>query len=213
MNRTTLRFIVWTVIIVGTLGGLLRAFVLRLWVVPNNDPELGASVGPSLAPGDTVLLWHLTAPRFGELALCEDPENPGATVVGRILAEAGDQITINGDSIVLNGARSGTESSCGEFVVADPTTDHEITQQCSVETLAGHKYDIGDSRGHQNPPPPVQGNPQAEEAYLVSDNRLYPLDSRNYGPVARSSCKEAVVFRLWGAGGWGDAKRRLTAIR
>jgi hypothetical protein len=49
--------------------------------------------------------------------------------------------------------------------------------------------------------------------YLVSDNRLFPYDSRDFGPVEARSCKETVFFRLVGRGGFFDAKTRFTYVR
>ncbi len=212
MERKFLRFVVWTVIIVGSLAGLARAFLVRTWVVPGDDPNLVASLAPTLEPGDVVLLWRLTSPKFGDLALCEDPQTEGATVIGRILAEGGDSITIRGSAIELNGERSGTETACDPFVVVDPETDQEVEIRCSVEALGGHKHQAGQTSGQKKVPPPVHEVLQEDEAYLVSDNRLYPFDSRDYGPVLRSTCKESVVFRVVGGRGWGDVKRRLTGI-
>jgi len=212
VERKFLRFIIWTVIIVGTLAGLARAFLVRTWVVPGDDPDFLASVAPTLEAGDVVLLWRLTTPKFGDLALCEDPETEGATVMGRLLAEGGDSITIRGDSIDLNGERSGSETACDPFFVLDPATDQEIEIQCSIETLGGHKHPMGRTSGKKKVPPPVQEVLQSDEAYLVSDNRLYPYDSRVFGPVIRETCRESVIFRIVGGGGWGDAKRRLTGL-
>jgi hypothetical protein len=47
---------------------------------------------------------------------------------------------------------------------------------------------------------------------LVSDNRLFPFDSRDYGPVERSTCAETVLFRLVGRDGFFDVGRRFTYI-
>lgn len=213
MERKILRFLLWTTLIVGGLGGLLRAFVLRPWVVPTDLPELSASIAPSIEAGDVLLLWRLTAPGFGALVVCPDPDDPTQPVVGRILAEAGDQIVVNASVVEVNGERSGSEMGCGEFTVLDPGTDQEITQSCSVETLAGHKHSVGTTGGQKKVPPPVKEELLDGEVYLVSDNRLYPYDSRTYGPLLRSTCQESIVFRLVSARGWGDAERRLSVVR
>ena len=49
--------------------------------------------------------------------------------------------------------------------------------------------------------------------YLVSDNRQFPWDSREFGPVERSSCMETVIFRLMSKEGFFDVPNRLTLIR
>ena len=48
--------------------------------------------------------------------------------------------------------------------------------------------------------------------YLLSDNREFHEDSRDFGPVPKESCTETIFFRLWGAEGWGDAETRMTYL-
>jgi signal peptidase I len=62
-------------------------------------------------------------------------------------------------------------------------------------------------------PLPVEAEVPEEKVYLVSDNRQFPYDSRDFGPVDRATCKETVMFRLLGAKGFGDAKTRFEFIR
>jgi len=47
----------------------------------------------------------------------------------------------------------------------------------------------------------------------LSDNRQYPYDSRDFGTVERSTCREAVVFRLVSEDGYFDQKNRFTFIQ
>jgi hypothetical protein len=49
--------------------------------------------------------------------------------------------------------------------------------------------------------------------YLVSDNRQFPYDSRDFGLVERATCKEMVFFRLLSAEGWKDVAHRFSLIR
>jgi type IV secretory pathway protease TraF len=58
----------------------------------------------------------------------------------------------------------------------------------------------------------VEAVPEGQ-LWLVSDNRLFPYDSRDFGPVPRASCKETVFFRLVGSGGFFDASSRNQYIR
>ena len=53
----------------------------------------------------------------------------------------------------------------------------------------------------------------AGDVYLLSDNRMLPYDSRDYGTVERSNCTEAIIFRLVGAEGYSDSESRFTFIR
>ena len=49
--------------------------------------------------------------------------------------------------------------------------------------------------------------------FLLSDNRLFPYDSRDYGSVPLDSCKETVFFRLVGIKGYLDGETRFTFIQ
>jgi hypothetical protein len=46
------------------------------------------------------------------------------------------------------------------------------------------------------------------QVWLVSDNRQFPWDSRDFGPVQRTTCTETVFFRLVGKGGFFDVSSR-----
>ena len=64
------------------------------------------------------------------------------------------------------------------------------------------------------PPVPFTLKVEPNQFFLLSDNRQFPWDSREFGAADSASCKETVVFRLWGvAGFFGDVERRLTLIR
>ena len=52
-----------------------------------------------------------------------------------------------------------------------------------------------------------------QQVYLVSDNRQFPWDSREFGPVERSTCVETVIFRLVSKEGFFDVANRFTMIR
>jgi hypothetical protein len=49
--------------------------------------------------------------------------------------------------------------------------------------------------------------------WLVSDNRLFPYDSRDFGAVPQENCQETVFFRLVGKGGFFDTATRNQYIR
>ena len=51
------------------------------------------------------------------------------------------------------------------------------------------------------------------QVWLVSDNRLFPYDSRDFGAVPRETCTETIFFRLVGAGGFFDTSTRNQYIR
>ena len=49
--------------------------------------------------------------------------------------------------------------------------------------------------------------------FLLSDNRVHPFDSRHFGTLERSRCKETVFFRLVSNEGFFDQPNRLSFIR
>lgn len=213
--RKLARFLAWTAVIVGALIGLARGFLLRWWTVPENDPYLEASVAPTLEGGDVIILWRATKPSFGDLVMCPEPNAPGRMVIGRLYGEEGDDITVDGDRVIVNGKASGTERSCTEqtFVAKEPRTGREVTQPCSVEELAGHTSMRGGRGDSKLAPQQRQTKVAPGKVYLVSDNRLFPYDSRDFGTVERASCAETVLFRLVGRNGFFDDGRRFEFLR
>ena len=209
-----LRFLVWATIVVGALVGIARATVLRWWRIPTEDPALAASITPTLEAGDLVLVWRASAPAFGSLAICPDPEDPSLLVIGRIAAEPGDALEIEGDNVKVNDARAQTESACSErvFTVIDPDTENEVEQFCSIESMGGTAHMRGDWLKGQTPQK-LEFDVGEQQIFLLSDNRAYAYDSRDYGTVDRDTCTEAIFFRLVSRRGFLDVKRRLTYIR
>jgi len=210
--RKLLRFLVWTALVLGLLVGVARLVAIRWWQVPDNDRYLEASVAPTLRGGDWVLLWRLTKPKFGDLVLCPEPGHEDRPVIGRILAEEGDRIAINGAQVRRNNKVSETEHACSAFKVAAPDTGAEVEQACQVEALAGPPTCAGDhwppgrtqvhgSAGGGRPGVPGQRQP------------ALPYDSRDFGQVPRDGCKEFVFFRVIGKNGWFDSESRLAYIQ
>jgi len=212
---TLFRILLWTAVSVGAVVGLLRLTVIRWWRVPMDDPYLEASIAPTLRGGDLVLLWRATQPSFGALVVCPDPEDPGRVVIGRIVGEGGDRVAIDGDHLEINDRSAHTETACSEavFQVQDPATGSVVEQSCSIEDLGGVGHMRGAGTSDRGAPPPSTRDVGQGKLFLVSDNRRYPYDSRNYGPLDVASCKESVFFRLVSKKGFFDVKPRLMYVR
>lgn len=209
-----MRFLMWTVVVVGVVIGIARLVAIRWWRIPADDPVLATSVTPTLYGGDLVLLWRATAPHFGSLVVCPDPEDPSRKVIGRIVGEPNDTVTIEADGLRVNNAKADTESSCGTFTVNDPSTGAEVKQYCDIEAVGGESHMRG-SVGSNDPVSRQHSEYQVGEGkvFLLSDNRRYPFDSRHYGGIDRGTCKEAVFFRIFSKGGFKDVENRFTYIR
>jgi signal peptidase I len=217
MPNSSLRFLVFTLLVVGVAVGALRLTCLRWWKVPEDDPDLTASLAPTLAPGDWLILWRATAPGFGDLVLCPDPEDPNEVFVGRIVGEPGDTLSIDDMGwVTVNNVRMRSEVACDppKFTVPNPRSGAAVDMRCDIETLGG----VHHQRALVPPtaavkPTALRREVEAGALYLVSDNRLYPFDSRDFGPLPQASCKEAVIFRLVSRLGFSDVKKRLSWIQ
>jgi len=209
------RFFLWTAVVLGVVVGVARLTAIRWWQVPEDDPMLAASITPSVRAGDWVLLWRATPPPFGALVVCPDPEDPARVVIGRLVGEEGDTLTIEGDKILLDDKEAHTESACAEvmFEVEDPVTGSLVEQYCDIEALGGVAHMRGTFGGVGRQKTRSSRVVSEGNVFLVSDNRAYPHDSRHYGAVERATCKESLFFRLTSAEGWGDVKHRMTYIR
>lgn len=212
--RKLVRFSLWTGLVLAAIGVLLRLFFFQVWTIPSDDKLMSASIAPSLAGGDFVVLLHAGRPSFGDLVRCADPEAPTRHIIGRIAAESSDTLVVTDASLIVNGKQSSTEVACSpaRVVVEDPTSGDQVELRCEVEDLAGVK--------HKRATKAADTHPRSEEqtiktgfVYLVSDNRAYPDDSRLYGAVPLSSCDARIVFRLWSALGFSDIENRFTWIQ
>ncbi len=209
------RFLFWTALVLGVIIGGLRATAIRWWRVPTDDPYLTASLSPSVRGGDLILLWRLTRPAFGDLVLCPEPRQPGRVVIGRLVGESRDDLEVTGSEIIVNRRRMIVESGCTSrtFSEHDPGTGIEVEQSCSEEALGGVLHKRGELSAGSIHPSDVKTTVPDGQVWLVSDNRQFPYDSREFGPVARETCTEMVFFRLVGKGGFFDTTTRNQYIR
>jgi len=150
---------------------------------------------------------------FGDLVACPEPAHPERWVVARILAEPGDSIVIEGTHVQINGKPSETEHACPRFKVKRPESGAEVEQDCQLEAVGGSTHLRGSTTGTDVSPAPVTQKVEPGRVFLVSDNRQFPYDSRDFGTVAQDSCSEAVFFRLVGKEGYFDSETRFTYIR
>jgi len=208
--RKMFKFLFWVALVLGILIGVLRATCIRWWRVPSDDPYLTASTSPSVRAGDLILLWRGSKPGFGDLVICPEPKHPERVVIARIAGEERDNITVEGADITVNRKNIRTESNCmpSKFTERDPGTGFEAEQTCSIESMGGSTHMRGELAAGTPKPRDIQADVPIGQVWLVSDNRQYPWDSREFGPVDRETCKEMVFFRLVGSGGYFDSSTR-----
>lgn len=218
MSSGFIRVFGFTVVALGIIVGVLRLTCLRWWQVPEDDADLAASIAPTLSPGDWVILWRATAPGFGDLVLCPDPEDPSEVFIGRIAGEGGDTLKIDEmGMLTINNSRIRSERACEtqKFTVANPRSGAEVELRCDIETMGGVHHQRALVPSPKTPLKPVSMTREVEpgSVYLISDNRLFPFDSRDFGPLPKASCGEAFIFRLVSRLGFSHVNSRLTWIQ
>lgn len=208
--RTWLKIVAWILGVAGAIALVLYLGFFDVWTVPTDDPLLAASIEPTLGAGDVVVVTRRTEVSRGNLLRCADPQAPGRFVIARAIARFGDEIEISGESVAIDNRRNPSPRACDvpTEVVHDPQSGEDVTLDCSVEEYGEMTYDALRS-GHPEAPTVVKVQP--DRWFLVSDDRHVHLDSRDYGQIDIRTCQH-IVFRLVGAKGFWDAKRRLNII-
>ena len=196
---------------------LLRLVAVRTYVIPDDD-ELSSSVAPSLSSGDLVLLWRFPDAAVGDLVVCRDPQDKSYDVIGRLIGKGRDNLEFRGANVSINGARMDTEGACKESIVTlyHPTDGSEVEARCGMEVIGGRTHKraqaMGDDMYFQDSEPEIVEVSHSTH-FLLSDNRVFPYDSRTYGEIDWGDCPEMIFFRLWGVKGFTDAETRFTFIK
>jgi len=202
----------WTLLVIGVIGGLLRLLLLRTWTVPT-DPTLAASVAPTLAGGDTVVLLTRGSRGFGDLVRCTDPDDPTKSIVGRVVGLEGDVVETKGRQVFINGKKYDPIQACPEhkYKVLHPSTEAEVELECGVVDMAGGWHYRGHTKSNIIP---LNSKTEvgAGMVFLLSDDIDLHDDSRDFGTIEKSACTERIMFRLWGEAGWSDEYARMTYI-
>jgi signal peptidase I len=209
--RSFLRVVAWLLGVLGLIALVLYAFVFDVWTVPSDDPLLAASIEPTLGAGDVVLVTRHTSVARGNLLRCPDPQAPGRFVIGRAMARFGDKIDLRDEIVSIDGRHTPSPRRCDppDTVVRDPQTTEEVSLVCAIEEYGEMTYSALRTQDH--PEPPTKAEVEAGHWFLVSDDRHLHLDSRDFGQIDPVGCQH-IVFRLVGAAGFGDAKKRLSII-
>jgi signal peptidase I len=209
-----LRLIGWTLVVVVIVGGLARALFVDGWTIPDDNTRFGVSMEPTLTAGDTVLMLSHGTPGFGDLVRCTDPDDANGFVVGRIAGVSGDVVEVSGRELTVNDKRYHSEQACPipSLKVIHPTSKKEVPISCDEVDMGGRVHYRGYT-GKLEIFTPTKANVGAGMVFLLSDDRSYHDDSRDFGMVPLATCKNRIFFRLWGKDGWKDDVRRLSYIR
>jgi len=209
--RGFLKFLLWVLGIVAVLFLVAYFVFFRIWTIPEGDPLMAASLEPTMSPGDVVFVWRRGTPDRGDLVRCTDPESPEKFIVGRAIAHEGETIAFNQEVVSLDGQRNPSPYGCtpATRTMKNPLSGEDEQLTCSIEDLGGKKYEALRTLQPTMPEKPPRVPPG--RIYVISDNRHFHLDSRNYGPVDAATCRP-IYFRLWGKEGFGDSKKRFSCL-
>jgi signal peptidase I len=206
------KVLLWTAIVVGAIVLVLRVLVLKSWTVPT-DPQLAASVAPTLDGGDVVLLLTRGTPGFGDLVRCKDPDDASQYIVGRILGVENDVVEVSGRQVKVNGKLYMPAQACSarKYTVVHPSSEEELPLECGVVEMGGGWHYRAHTKSNILP---VSSKTEvgAGMVFLLSDDIDLHDDSRDFGTIERSTCTERVLFRLWSKAGWSDVDARMTYI-
>lgn len=210
--RPMLRGLLIFIGVLAVVGGILRATCMLPWKVPD-DSILGLSIAPTLEAGDSVVLWTVGERGFGELVRCTDPEDPQRFVIGRIVGLTGDVVDVAGNGVVsVNGTRYNISDACqvSSFELNDDK-GNQYKATCSRVEMAGGWHFRAMVQG-EAVEAPVKHDVGPGKVYLLSDNRSLHDDSRDFGTLDASTCKDQILFRLWGKDGFFSTKHRFEYI-
>jgi signal peptidase I len=200
MNKY-LKAAIWVAIVIAV-ALALGWFFFEPETVPDH------SMAPTMWSGDKVLVLKRGKVHRGDVVVCEHPDYPGQTIMGRILGLPGDSVSVRRGQLNLNGSILHEESD-GPFVRMDRTSSteafefvHEKKMQIIGGTISYLLYDEGQVMADTAQTVVQSGY------YLLADNRAGGIDSRVYGEVHESLCRGRAFFIYKAVKGLGDADDR-----
>jgi signal peptidase I len=205
-----LRVMVWIVVIFGAACALLYFTVFDVFTVPGDDPAMLASITPNVGSGDLLLTLRHGDVHGGNLVRCTDPQEPRRSVIARLEAIGGETIEIQNQRVNLDGKGLAIVHGCGRTeTLTKAVTNEQLTFACFVEDYSSEHEVLVYPESNEGST--AKSKVSSDKGFLVSDNRYWHLDSRDYGEVPLSSCAH-IVFRLWSGAGWFDAHHRLNLL-
>jgi hypothetical protein len=206
------KMLTWLLLLAGAAAAIAYTFFCDVWVIPDDDPALAASIAPTLGPGDVVVLERRPSASRGHLLRCVNPETPDRFMIGRAIGMGGDLLDVTGEIVKIDGHRTPSPRACdpAQVTVHDPVTDEDVPLHSAVEEYGDHEFCT--LRSMHSPEAPLQVQVENGKVFLLSDNRHIHADSRDVGGAVLPSTCQHILYRLVGPGGWSDDTRRLTVI-
>jgi signal peptidase I len=194
------KFLLWVAIL------LMVAYLVASWLLVD-FVEIGQNdMAPTLAQGDFFVLYRHATPTIGDVLVCEHPSQPGRPIAGRLVAKAGQKVAIRRGMLVVDGRPLDTDvPSPDRFHLVDRARSEDMDLLRRREFVGQRSWIVSYKDTHQ----PLEMPERVIHAgyFLLSDNRSYGVDSRNFGEFDPSMCRGVAFFVLTTGTGNGDLDR------
>ncbi|WP_082629944.1 signal peptidase I [Olsenella massiliensis] len=151
---------------------LLRAFVFGVYYVPSGSMLDTIRQGDQLV-GEKVS-YRFVSPRPGDVVTFDDPEDPGTTLIKRVVATAGQTVDIHDGKVYVDGVEQ-----VEDYVEGRPTLPLDRHAPALAADVS-YPYIVPGDR-----------------VWVMGDNRTNSLDSRYFGAVSVSSITSRALFIYW----------------
>jgi signal peptidase I len=198
VRRRVLESILGLAVAAGVLF-LVQAFVIQAFTV------FSASMLPTLLPGDSVLvgrlIYRLHPPRRGDIIAFRFPQADGREFVKRVIGLPGDEISVRGGVLFINGQEVPRQLVDDFLTVEEDGQIHRVPRY--QETLPnGKKYLVlkAELNGAFDNVGPYKVPPG--HYFMMGDNRDNSLDSRaswgvGYVPFENLIGRAEIIFFSW----------------
>jgi len=180
-GRTILEYVVLAVVAVAV-ALLIQAFLVKPYRIPS------ASMEDTLLIGDRVLVdrisWRFSQPARGDIVVFHPPFD-GPVLIKRIIGLPGDEISLNGGFVYVNGKR----------------LDEPYVRRFDGRQEPSEPFSNGLPWSLQEP-----YKVPADSYFVMGDNRTDSGDSREFGPIKREQFVGRAFAKYWPPGRIGGAQ-------
>jgi signal peptidase I len=180
-GRTILEYVVLAVVAVAV-ALLIQAFLVKPYRIPS------ASMEDTLLIGDRVLVdrisWRFSQPKRGDIVVFHPPFD-GPVLIKRIIGLPGDEISLNGGFVYINGKR----------------LDEPYVRRVDGRQEPSEPFSNGLPWSLQEPYKVPAGS-----YFVMGDNRTDSGDSREFGPIKRGQFVGRAFAKYWPPGRIGGAQ-------
>jgi signal peptidase I len=174
-GRTVLEYLVLAIVAV-LVALLIQAFLVKPYRIPS------ASMEDTLMIGDRVLVdrisWRFSQPARGDIAVFHAPM-AGPVLIKRIIGMPGDEISLQGGLVYINGRR----------------LDEPYVRRVNGRQEPSEPFSNGMPWSLQEPFKVPAGS-----YFMMGDNRTDSGDSREFGPIKRAQFVGRAFARYWPPG-------------